>query len=52
VHRSTLLPDPNHVAAKDVATGAGFESVSEMQETLTDQMRAIRAAYDRILGQD
>jgi glutamate-ammonia-ligase adenylyltransferase len=49
VHRSTLLPDPNHVAAKDVATRAGFESVSEMQETLTDQMRAIRATYNKIL---
>jgi glutamine synthetase adenylyltransferase len=48
-HRSTRLPDPNHVAAKDVATRAGFTSVSEMQETVTEQMRAIREAYNRIL---
>ncbi|HZM98053.1 MAG TPA: hypothetical protein VFB70_01615 [Pyrinomonadaceae bacterium] len=50
MHRSTRLPDPNHVAAKDVATRVGFESVSEMQETLTEQMRAIRETYNRILG--
>lgn len=48
-HRSTRLPDPNHVAAKDVATRAGFGSVSEMNETVTEQMRAIREAYNRIL---
>ena len=50
--RSTRLPDPNHAAARDVATRVGFESVDAMQQTLTDQMQAIRAAYDRILGQD
>ena len=49
-HRSTRLPDPNHVAAKDVATRAGFTSVSEMHETVTEQMRAIREAYNRILN--
>jgi glutamine synthetase adenylyltransferase len=49
MHRSTRLPDPNHVAAKDVATRAGFVSVAEMHETVTDQMRAIREAYNRIL---
>jgi [glutamine synthetase] adenylyltransferase / [glutamine synthetase]-adenylyl-L-tyrosine phosphorylase len=48
-HRSTRLPDPNHIAARDVATRAGFTSVSEMQETVTEQMRAIREAYNRIL---
>ena len=47
--RSTRLPDPNHAAAKDVATRVGFESVDEMQRTLTDQMKGIRAAYERIL---
>ena len=50
--RSTRLPDPNHAAAKDVAARVGFESVDDLQQTLTDQMRAIRASYDRILGQD
>ncbi|HJS23088.1 MAG TPA: hypothetical protein VJ751_01875 [Pyrinomonadaceae bacterium] len=50
MHRSTRLPDPNHVAAKDVATRAGFGSVSEMQETLSEQMRAIRETYNRILN--
>lgn len=49
-HRSTRLPDPNHIAAKDVATRAGFESVAEMHETVTEQMRAIREAYTRILN--
>ena len=49
MHRSTRLPDPNHVAAKDVATRAGFSSVPEMQQTLTEQMRAIRETYNRIL---
>jgi [glutamine synthetase] adenylyltransferase / [glutamine synthetase]-adenylyl-L-tyrosine phosphorylase len=47
--RSTRLPDPNHAAAKDVATRVGFDSVDEMQQILEDQMKAIRAAYDRIL---
>ena len=49
-HRSTRLPDPNHVAARDVATRAGFSSVSELHETVTEQMRAIREAYNRILN--
>ena len=47
--RSTRLPDPNHAAAKDVATRVGFDSVDEMQQTLNDQMTSIRAAYERIL---
>ncbi|HEX7773905.1 MAG TPA: hypothetical protein VF435_15900, partial [Pyrinomonadaceae bacterium] len=50
MHRSTRLPDPNHVAAKDIATRAGFGSVSEMQETVAEQMQSIRAAYNRILN--
>jgi glutamate-ammonia-ligase adenylyltransferase len=49
MHRSTRLPDPNHVAAKDIATRSGFASVAEMHETVTEQMRAIREAYNRIL---
>jgi len=52
VGRSTRLPDPNHPTARDVALRAGFESVAEMQETLTDQMNSIRAAYQRILATD
>jgi glutamate-ammonia-ligase adenylyltransferase len=52
VGRSTRLPDPNHVTARDVALRAGFGSVSDMQETLAGQMQAIRAAYNRILEQD
>lgn len=47
--RSTRLPDPNHLAAKDIATRVGFGSVAEMQETLADQMQRIRRAYERIL---
>ena len=49
VHRTTRLPDPNHVAAKDIATRSGFETVAEMEETLREQIRAIREAYIRIL---
>ena len=49
VGRSTRLPDPNHATARDVAVRMGFTSVSELQETLADQMRAIREAYNRIL---
>lgn len=49
VGRSTRLPDPNHVTARDVAVRMGFESVTELQGTLIDQTRAIRKAYDRIL---
>ena len=48
--RSTRLPDPNHVAARDIATRAGFESVSELHETLTAQMQAIRDTYNRIVN--
>ena len=49
MRRSTRLPDPNHIAAKDVATRVGFDSVSELQETLAGQMKAIREAYNRIV---
>jgi [glutamine synthetase] adenylyltransferase / [glutamine synthetase]-adenylyl-L-tyrosine phosphorylase len=50
VGRSTRLPDPNHVTASDVAARMGFASVSELQQTLTDQMHSIRDAYNRILN--
>jgi [glutamine synthetase] adenylyltransferase / [glutamine synthetase]-adenylyl-L-tyrosine phosphorylase len=50
--RSTHLPDPNHPTARDVATRVGFDSAAELQETLTDQMKAIRAAYNSILAAD
>ena len=49
VGRSTRLPDPNHATARDVATRMGFASVSELQKTLTEQIRAIREAYNRIV---
>jgi glutamate-ammonia-ligase adenylyltransferase len=49
VGRSTRLPDPNHVTARDVADRMGFESVTELQRTLLDQMEAIRDSYNRIL---
>jgi len=50
VGRSTRLPDPNHVTARDVATRMGFASVAELQRRLTDQITEIRAAYNRILS--
>ena len=49
VGRSTRLPDPNHVTAWDVALRMGFGSISELQQTLTEQMEAIRATYKRIV---
>jgi glutamate-ammonia-ligase adenylyltransferase len=52
VGRSTRLPDPNHPTARDVAVRAGFESVADLQETLTEQMQSIRATYKRILAAD
>ena len=52
VGRSTRLPDPNHPTARDVATRIGFESASELQASLADQMQAIRASYERILDAD
>lgn len=48
VGRSTRLPDPDHVIARDVASRMGFDPV-ELQETLVQQMKAIREAYNRIL---
>lgn len=50
VGRSTRLPDPNHVTAHDVAARMGFTSVKELQETLIEQMQAIRDSYNRIVG--
>ncbi|HEX5889641.1 MAG TPA: hypothetical protein VFY61_13125 [Pyrinomonadaceae bacterium] len=49
VGRSTRLPDPNHVTARDVAARMGFTTVAELQETLIEQMQAIRDSYNRIL---
>lgn len=49
VGRSTRLPDPNHVTARDVAARMGFTSVTELQETLIEQMQAIRDSYNRIV---
>lgn len=49
VGRSTRLPDPNHVTARDIARRMGFGSFGELQQTLTDQMQSIRAAYNRIV---
>ncbi|HEV8428160.1 MAG TPA: hypothetical protein VGQ41_09700 [Pyrinomonadaceae bacterium] len=52
VGRSTRFPDPNHPTAGDVATRVGFSSANDLQQTLTDQMKVIRAAYQRILATD
>ena len=49
VGRSTRLPDPDHVIARDVAARMDLES-GVLQETLIEQMKAIREAYDRITG--
>src|SRR5689334_11848088 len=49
VGRSTRLPDPNHITARDVAFRMGFTSAQELHQTLIDQMQSIRDAYNRIL---
>jgi len=49
VGRSTRLPDPNHVTARDVAFRMGFTSAHELHQTLLDQMQSIRESYNRIL---
>jgi glutamate-ammonia-ligase adenylyltransferase len=49
VGRSTRLPDPNHVTARDVAFRMGFTSAQELHQTLLDQMQSIRESYNRIL---
>ena len=48
VGRSTRLPDPDHVIARDVASRTGVEA-GVLQETLIEQMSQIRSAYNRIL---
>ena len=50
VGRSTRLPDPNHVTAADVANRMGFESVTDLHQTLLEQMEAIRDSYNRLLN--
>ena len=48
VGRSTRLPDPDHVIARDVAKRMEVHSM-ELQRTLIAQMKGIRSAYNRIL---
>jgi glutamate-ammonia-ligase adenylyltransferase len=49
VGRSTRLPDPNHVTARDVAFRMGFSSAAELHQTLSEQMQSIRETYNRIV---
>ena len=49
VGRSTRLPDPNHVTARDVALRMGFSSALELHQTLLEQMQSIRDSYNRII---
>jgi glutamate-ammonia-ligase adenylyltransferase len=49
VGRSTRLPDADHVIARDVARRLDLDSI-ELQEALLDQMKGIRAAYNRLLA--
>ena len=49
VGRSTRLPDPDHVIARDVAKRMGLDA-AELRETLLEKMKEIRAAYTRILN--
>jgi glutamate-ammonia-ligase adenylyltransferase len=49
IGRSSRLPDPDHASAMDVAKKLGFESGYALRDTLMDQMKAIRSAYNNIL---
>src|ERR1044071_1002116 len=49
VGRSTRLPDPNHVTARDAAFRMGSTPAQELHKPLLDQMQSIRDAYNRIL---
>jgi glutamate-ammonia-ligase adenylyltransferase len=48
VGRSTRLPDPDHLIAKDVAKRMGFDCAL-LHARLIEKMKEIRAAYSRIL---
>ncbi len=48
VGRSTRLPDPDHVVARDVANRMDLDSM-ELQQMLREQMKAIRGTYNRLL---
>jgi glutamate-ammonia-ligase adenylyltransferase len=47
--RSTRVPKADHPIAKDVSKKLGFDSAERLKETLSEQMRLIREAYERIL---
>jgi glutamate-ammonia-ligase adenylyltransferase len=49
VGRSTRLPAADHPAARDIANKLGFVSAAQLNETLVERMKEIRAAYERIL---
>jgi glutamate-ammonia-ligase adenylyltransferase len=48
VGKVAALPSIDQPAFKEIATKLHFESVTSLSETLVEQMRAIREAYDRI----
>jgi glutamine synthetase adenylyltransferase len=48
VGQSTRLPEADHAIARDVAKRMDLDS-TELYETLVEQMKGIRAAYNRIL---
>jgi glutamate-ammonia-ligase adenylyltransferase len=46
--KSTRLPAADHPVARDVARKVGFNSASELFDSLNERMKAIRVAYDNI----
>ena len=52
IGKSSRLPAPDHAVSRDVATKLGFASANELHETLTNHMKGIRAAYNRITEGD
>lgn len=48
VGRSTRLPGADHPALRDLARVLGYPSAGALLDALTDHMRRVRAAYDRV----
>ena len=50
VGKVATLPSMDYPASREIAKRLGFETAASLNETLREQMRTIRDAYDRITG--
>ncbi|HKO59636.1 MAG TPA: hypothetical protein VJV03_00620, partial [Pyrinomonadaceae bacterium] len=48
IGKVTALPSTTHPAFEEIAVRLGFASGPQLNETLTERMRAVRDAYERI----